>query len=392
MSKGQRPQSKPFFSTQHGLKAALFGIFAADEFNKTRPWTQFALVLVAPLFIMGYIVQAGLEIAKTYYAKNKNYLRALNISTSLGYAGVALTIGLSILLTTNPYAAFFWYFLSLSAVTYATAQSVISLCYHALQAWLAPTGSMEAKDFLQSMYKDLFQLGLSFLTLLTMYHMPGPGSDTTSVAYLVGCGAIASLSIAGMTWEVLSQPLKNQIKSWFGAEKPTQDMSPIKDLSHTKVIAKQLANSSTQATNNDIQLEATAKAIPASNASVLFRRYRKATVMKHIDAPQQVKDYLLTELSLKLNSYGTAPTCQRDIEKCTALQEIKDLMSQGQKSATIVSTIEKMLANNTALHQSFFAHTSDTVDLLQAVKCFYTFGAAETIDPEPVIMNGIQAK
>jgi hypothetical protein len=169
-------------------------------------------------------------------------------------------------------------------------------------------------------------------------------------------------------------------------------MSPIKDLSHTKVIANQLANSSTQAANNDIQLEATAKAIPASNASVLFRRYRKATVMKHIDAPQQVKDYLLTELSLKLNSYGTAPTSQRDIEKCTALQEVKDLMSQGEKSATIVSTIEKMLANNTALHQSFFAHTSDTVDLLQAVKCFYTFGAADMTDPEPVIMNGLQAK
>lgn len=286
-------------------------------------------------------------------AKNKNLFELPKLG--VGLISTAYAIAFIAVVITQPFTGLGGItFILLSAYGLfglETLYQLGGLCYNLAKGLLAPANSIERTHHLQAAFKNFNTMAISMLILgLVVFAEAAP---------ILGPIAIAALSLTAVTlvWDLVP-PLRKWIKTQLHIDKPEIDMNFKKDL--------------------DAQIDPT----PRNEADKLKeakhhksflwgRAYRKAMVVDYLKAhrPDAALAYLNEELDNKIRGYDalTSPG-NKQIAKNATLTNAKRILNNVDGK---VGEIQELMDHAfSEVHQSFFYDTSDTDDLLEAIRTY----------------------
>lgn len=323
-------------------------MLSEEALETTNLWTASIF-----LFLMTAVARAVFSVRDYIYAKNKNLsgLSRVLFNFTVGGAAAAL-MGVFIIAPIKGWGVLYYAIMGINGLFAVEAVlNTLGCFYHLALAYQAPASSTERKEALQSAIASINKAFIA-ATVLTVLLVP----FNPPVAFALSVGFVAYLG-ANVIWHVLPQ-VRQFVKSLLHLAKPEEDMalSPI--------------NKPTQAIKQDRTAEDKTRETKYHASLFGGRAYRKKVVYDYLNKGyvQKAKAYLKDECQTKLDKYAAlTSTSNRQLAKQTVLTQALTLLES--PDATLEQLLD-LIEQNKKVHQSFFAETADTIDLLEGVKLY----------------------
>jgi hypothetical protein len=349
-------------AVKEASETVLFSFFATAEgflWFSTHILRLFLFPLIGATFLINTIIESY----KLYYAQNKNAesiggLIATALSAGLAIASITGTVLGALGIIASEFAL--GPFLFIGALSVGFLHQASMLLFNSIRFSLAPKGSIERKALLQDIARNAFQMILFTTIALTvtsvMISPMGP-------LVMAGLGISAAvLTGSNLAWRFMPTTWKHALKSFFHTVKPQIALSPIP--SEKLDITMQVASDKTVE-----QGLAKNKKESTAFGHLFTASFRRHKVIQLINAkPINVaKSYLLREIEQKDLTLANKTQDSKTSSKRAVLAHLKGIL---QGTTTSLETIQSLTKAHPHAFQSFFAKTSDTEDLYQAVNTF----------------------
>lgn len=324
-------------------------MLSEEALETTNLWTASIF-----LFLMTAVARGFFSIRDYIYAKNKNLsgLSRVLFNGLVGAAALSL-IGIFIIAPMQGWNLLYYTILGINGLFAAEAVlNGLGTIYHLVLAIQAPANSIERKIQLQTALGSLNKaiIAATVLTLLIVPFNP-------PVAFALTCGFVAYLGV-NVVWHAVPK-LREVVKSLLHLSAPEEDMPLSSQMTLTQAIQDE--------NRTDLDKQSESK----YHASLFGgRAYRKKIVHDYLTKAEvgKARAYLKEECELKLNRYSELSSLTpRQVAKQTVIQHVLSLLDN---SAATVDDVQQLMDQNQKVHQSFFAETADTIDLIDAIRLF----------------------
>lgn len=324
-------------------------MLSEEALETTNLWTASIF-----LFLMTAVARGFFSIRDYIYAKNKNLsgLSRVLFNGLVGTAALSL-MGIFIIAPMQGWNLLYYTILGINGLFAVEAVlNGLGSIYHLVLAIQAPANSIERKTQLQAAFGNLNK-ALIAATVLTLLIVP----FNPPVAFALTCGFVAYLGV-NVVWHAVPK-FRQLVKSFLHLTAPVDDMS----LSTQPTL--------TQAIQDENRTDADKQRESKYHASLFGgRAYRKKIVYDYLKDAQvgKARAYLKDECSLKLNHYLQLSSLNpRQVAKQTVIRDALLLLDNASAS---VEDVQALIDQNQKVHQSFFAETADTIDLLDGIRLF----------------------